>query len=99
MQLFFDTAPLLLGEIRAALADRDAAALARAAHRMLASAGCIDSTGPAFAAAFQLEKIGESGDLSHSIEACVDLEHAIERLRCIRVARDEAPGRGPTRRS
>jgi signal transduction histidine kinase/CheY-like chemotaxis protein len=93
-QLFFDTAPLLLGEIRAALAGRDPGALARAAHRMLAAVGCIDSTGPAFAAAFQLEQIGESGDLSHSGDACVALEDAIESLSCQRIACDEPSGRG-----
>jgi signal transduction histidine kinase/CheY-like chemotaxis protein/streptogramin lyase/HPt (histidine-containing phosphotransfer) domain-containing protein len=70
----------ILDEIRAAIARRDCTALAAAAHTLRGAAGNFAHSGPAFEAAFQLEMIARSGDLSHAGEGCALLEREIERL-------------------
>jgi hypothetical protein len=85
---WFEAALGLLAAARLALATSDAVAL-EGAGRALAE--CITRrapTGPAFEAAFQLEMIGRSGDLSHAEEACRRLDQELRS----RFAGLESPG-------
>jgi HPt (histidine-containing phosphotransfer) domain-containing protein len=78
-KLFLDTAPKLLDQIRQAVADRDAAALARSAHTLKGSVGNF-SADAAFEAAFRLEKMGRSGELTGVEEAYAALEEVMQRV-------------------
>lgn len=66
--------------IQAGLAARDARTIERAAHRLKGSLGTLAATA-AHAAAFKLEIIGRSGDLSQAASAWKSLEHELARLR------------------
>jgi CheY-like chemotaxis protein len=77
--LFASDAPLLLEQLRAALAIGDASSIKRAAHTLKGSSGYVGG-GPAAAAALALETIGASRDLSAAPEAFERLEREIDRL-------------------
>jgi HPt (histidine-containing phosphotransfer) domain-containing protein len=68
-----------MSELRGALERSDAGALARSAHTLKGSLGnfCANH---AFAAAFELEKMGESGDLSLGDHAYSELQAQVELL-------------------
>lgn len=79
-QLFLETAPGLLAQIRDAVASRNAQSLQQAAHAIKGSVGNFGAE-PAFQAALRLEKMGRTGDLTGVEEACAVLEAEMERLR------------------
>lgn len=78
-QLFIETAPDLVDQVRKAVLTRNAAAIYQAAHTLKGSLGnfCAES---AFQAAFRLEQMGRSGELAGLDEAYATLEVEIERL-------------------
>jgi HPt (histidine-containing phosphotransfer) domain-containing protein len=78
-QMFLDSAPDQMGDIRAALGAGDAKALERAAHTLK---GCVCNFGAdaAYERARNLEMIGRAGDLKPAQAAFRELESAIERL-------------------
>ena len=79
-QLFLDTSPDLFTEIGHAVEARDARALERAAHTLKGSVGNFGADAT-FQAAFLLEKMGRSGNLTGVDEAYHVLETEMERLR------------------
>src|ERR1700751_159363 len=72
-QLFIETAPDLLEQVRKAVDARSSVAVYRAAHTIKGSLGnfCAE---PAFQAACCLEQIGHSGELAGIDEAFAALE-------------------------
>jgi CheY-like chemotaxis protein/HPt (histidine-containing phosphotransfer) domain-containing protein len=77
--LFEKDCPLLLGEIRTAVAASDAAALQRAAHRLKGSVSNFAAR-PAVEAAARLESLGASALIDEAGSALETLEQEIERL-------------------
>jgi two-component system, sensor histidine kinase and response regulator len=77
--LFRQDATRLLGEVRTAVAEGDAAGLRRAAHALKGSAGYVAAR-PTVEAARRLETIGAQGDLAKAASAFEDLEREFERL-------------------
>jgi HPt (histidine-containing phosphotransfer) domain-containing protein len=77
--LFRQAYPGWLAEIRAAIANQNAAALKRAAHTLKGSAGTFGAHST-FEAAARLEELGRSGDLTGAAEACAALAAILERL-------------------
>lgn len=77
--MFVDECPRMVDEIRNACARGDAGGLQHAAHTLK---GCVANfgAGPAREAAYRLEKIGSSGDLSPAPSACADLESELARF-------------------
>jgi two-component system sensor histidine kinase/response regulator len=71
--LFAEDCPKLLGEVRAAIATGNPAALERAAHTLKGSVSNFGAE-PARQAAFCLEQLGRSGNLQPAPEACALLE-------------------------
>lgn len=78
-RVYLDGRPKLLCHLRAALAEGDAAALARAAHALK---GCLANLGgqAACQAALRLEHLARQGDLNLAGNACAALESEIERF-------------------
>jgi CheY-like chemotaxis protein/HPt (histidine-containing phosphotransfer) domain-containing protein len=78
-RIFLADAPRRLGEIRRAIAERDARALRAAAHALK---GAVSNFGAqsAVEAAFELQKLGDSADLD---EAPVALERLERELRAV----------------
>lgn len=74
--LFREEAPLLLAEIRAAVANGDGPALQRAAHTLKGSVANFGAQ-EAFEAALRLEMIGQQGDFSEAKAAYTELEAKI----------------------
>jgi HPt (histidine-containing phosphotransfer) domain-containing protein len=79
-QLFLQTSPDLLAEIRRAVAAGNAEALERSAHTLKGSVGNFGAEA-AFDAALRLEKIGRSRELRGAEEALGVLEREMERVR------------------
>jgi two-component system sensor histidine kinase/response regulator len=79
VELFRADCPRMLAEIQAAVADRNAQALERAAHRLKGSAANF-AAGRAVEGARQLETMGRDGDLGGAPAAYAELEHEIARL-------------------
>jgi PAS domain S-box-containing protein len=77
--LFLDDCPRQMQEIREAIACRDAPRLRLAAHTLKGSVGNF-SAPRAFAAAWQLERMGRELDLARAEEAQTTLEREIQRL-------------------
>jgi PAS domain S-box-containing protein len=80
IDLFLESSPGLLDELRAAAAAGDAARLKRAAHTLKGSVGYF-SAPAAVVAAQRLERMGRDGDLTGADEACGQLEAEIDKLR------------------
>ncbi len=80
VQLFFQSYPPLLAEIRGALAQGDAQALERAVHKLKGTVSGFAAPA-ATAVAQRLEQMGREGDLKEAAEACAALETEIERLK------------------
>jgi HPt (histidine-containing phosphotransfer) domain-containing protein len=80
IQLFDNDRAETIDAIKAGLAARDAKTVERAAHRLKGSLGTLAAMA-AHAAAFQLEAIGRSGDLTQADAAWKSLEHELTRLR------------------
>jgi len=71
--------PALIGEIRQSVAGGDAAAVGRAAHSLKGMISNFCSPA-AHASAFEIEKLGKSGDLSGAPQAVKALEDQVGRL-------------------
>jgi PAS domain S-box-containing protein len=71
--------PKLLTEIRDSVLRGDGAGLARAAHKLKASAGSFGAQ-RAYQAALRLEELGGAGDMTGSQQAYPELEEAVTRL-------------------
>ncbi|MDO8682183.1 MAG: response regulator [Armatimonadota bacterium] len=78
-QLFLDDYPRLISAAKEAIATSDAQALQRSAHTLKGSVGNF-SAKAAFDAAFNLEQIGRSGDLTKAQEAWEFLVLQIDKL-------------------
>ena len=92
--LFTTDAPVLLEQLRSALAAGDASSVKRAAHTLKGSAGYVGG-GPAAAAALALESIVASNNLAAASEAFERLEREIDRLIAeLSVATSESPASG-----
>ena len=77
--LFLEDTASLVEEIRRAVQARDAVALQRGAHTLKGSV-CNFGAERSYEAAYRLETIGRSGDLSTADEAFRRLEAELERL-------------------
>jgi CheY-like chemotaxis protein/HPt (histidine-containing phosphotransfer) domain-containing protein len=84
-ELFIEDSQKQLAEIRQNIAEGDSKTLERIAHTLKGSVGNFAAKN-VFEAAFNLEKIGRSGDLTRAEEAFATLEKEIERLRPALVA-------------
>ena len=82
VDLFWDSCPQLLSEIRDAISSQDAQALTLAALTFKGSVGSFVAK-RAFEAALSLEQIGRAGDCSRATEALQDLEAELARLRLV----------------
>jgi two-component system sensor histidine kinase/response regulator len=80
MQVFLEEYPILMGDVRKAVADSDAEALARAAHTVKGSLGYFEAEA-ASQAAFGLEKLGRSGSMRGAPEGLALLEQEMELVR------------------
>lgn len=75
-ELFVEQGPKDLADTRAALSAQDAAALARAAHRI--KGAVLQFCAPTVLdAARRLEELGRAGDLKEAAAACARLEEAL----------------------
>jgi CheY-like chemotaxis protein/HPt (histidine-containing phosphotransfer) domain-containing protein len=81
VELFCAETPEMLAALRASIARGDGPALERTAHSLK---GTVSSFGAPAArdAAFRLEAMGRSGDLTQAEPACAALEREITRLTC-----------------
>ena len=78
--LFLDDYPDTFDKIKGAIAASDAAALEHYAHSLKGSVSTFGA-GPAFEAAFALERQGRERDLRGATEGAVQLEQALLALR------------------
>jgi len=78
-EIFRQSYPKQLEELRAAVTRGDAVGVERAAHTIKGSVGNFGGVA-AIEAALKLEKMGRSQDLRHATESCATLEFEIERL-------------------
>lgn len=77
--VFLDECPEMMRQIRAAIDERDAPALQRAAHSLKGSAR-IFAAAAATEAALRLETMGAKGDLSDAEQCWAALSLEVERL-------------------
>src|SRR5207249_1728103 len=77
--VFSRQAPRLLHELAGSIAQRNAPALERAAHKLKSSVGNFAAE-RAFEAAFRLERIARGGDLTEAEEAYRQLDEAVRHL-------------------
>jgi HPt (histidine-containing phosphotransfer) domain-containing protein len=80
VNLFIDTTPQLLTEIREAISRSDNETLAKAAHTLKGSVGNFATKG-AYELALQLEQIGRHGSLADAEEVYATLDRELERLK------------------
>ncbi len=80
VRVFLGEWPRRAEDLRRALEDADARALARAAHTLKGSVGNFAAR-RAWEAAERLERMAQSGDLKSATGACAALEEEIERLK------------------
>ena len=78
-QLFIDTCPGMLNEIREAIGNRDAAALQRTAHNLKGSAR-IFAAGGAVEEALRLEEMGAASEFDQADECFPHLEREVMQL-------------------
>jgi HPt (histidine-containing phosphotransfer) domain-containing protein len=74
--LFMEDTPHLVKDAREALASGDASSLQRAAHTIKGSVSNFGA-GPAVDAAWRLEQVGQSADLSEGLVALEGVEQAL----------------------
>ena len=80
IELFLDDYPSTFEKIKNAVAASDASSLEHHAHSLKGSVSTFGA-GPAFEAAFELEKQGRAGDLTGAQDGLRRLEQALEALR------------------
>jgi PAS domain S-box-containing protein len=80
VELFFETCPEQLTQLRAAVAAGDAATVRRLAHTIKGAVGTFGA-GPAVEAAARLETMAREGTLGGAEEARAALDAAVERLK------------------
>ncbi len=80
VDIFLDDYPRILSEIRNAILNGDSKTLERAAHSIKGSTGNLSAIG-AYKAAFKLEEIGRSCNISKAEIAYKELEKEIEQLK------------------
>jgi HPt (histidine-containing phosphotransfer) domain-containing protein len=80
IELFLDDYPSTFEKIKNAVDSSDASALEHHAHSLKGSVSTFGA-GPAFEAAFELEKQGRAGDLGGAHDGLLRLEQALEALR------------------
>ena len=79
LRLFASEAPAALGRLRAAVEQKDAGSIERAAHRLRGSMGNFGAD-EAIQAASVLESMARKGDLEHAADAAGNLEKEIARV-------------------
>ncbi|MDQ7051628.1 MAG: response regulator [candidate division KSB1 bacterium] len=79
VNIFQETSPEMLKNIRKALENKDAEALARAAHSLKGSVGTFSAQN-AYNLAYQLEQLAKEGNLEKAEEVRMVLEDEINRL-------------------
>jgi PAS domain S-box-containing protein len=77
--LFNENTPQILDAIRESIAQRDGAALARSAHKLLSSIGAFGAKN-ALALAVRLEECGQYNDFAGAQERLADLEREINQI-------------------
>ena len=80
IELFLDDYPSTFEKIKNAVDASDSSALEHHAHSLKGSVSTFGA-GPAFEAAFELEKQGRAGDLTGAHDGLLRLEQALEALR------------------
>jgi two-component system, sensor histidine kinase and response regulator len=88
--LFLDDYRGLIGQVREAVARRDAAALHHAAHTLKGSVANFCAQEP-FESAYRLERMGRTGDLAGAEEALAALERQLLDLEPSLVALQQGP--------
>jgi signal transduction histidine kinase/DNA-binding response OmpR family regulator/HPt (histidine-containing phosphotransfer) domain-containing protein len=79
VQLFLDTLPRQLHDLRAALASKDAAKIAATAHSLMGAVGNFGTT-PAWELAQRLELAGQKGNLAEAEPLVAELENALQQV-------------------
>jgi HPt (histidine-containing phosphotransfer) domain-containing protein/uncharacterized membrane protein affecting hemolysin expression len=80
-RVFTDEGPLMMEEIRQAVEGRDAAAIARAAHKIKGALGALGQRArPAAEAARRVESLARGGELAQAEQAWPALEREVDRL-------------------
>ena len=79
IDLFLEDAPVMLSEVREAVASGDAPALARSAHALKGAVAHMEAR-QALVSAGNLEQIGQSGRLEDAQAPLAELERGIDRL-------------------
>jgi len=97
VDIFLSHAPVLLGEVRTALADGDADTLRRAAHTLKGSAA-VFAAEPAVQAALAVETLGREGRMEAAEPAVSTLEREVQRL-CDAIADGGPSSRRPPENS
>jgi CheY-like chemotaxis protein len=85
LSLFLEDSNRLFREIKAAVAGKDPAALARSAHALKGSIANL-SSGAAHRYSAELEKMGKNGEVSSAPEFIRKLEDALQKLRSAAIA-------------
>ena len=79
INIYSEEYPKQLRELREAIEKNEAAAVGQVAHTIKGAVANFGAN-PAFEAAFNLEKIGKSEDLSSAVSAFDKLKQELERL-------------------
>ena len=79
-EVFLESCPRSVADIRAAVEGRDRPTLCRLAHNLKGSVGLFDAAG-ALQAVLDLERIGREGDFAAARAACDHVDTQLERLR------------------
>lgn len=79
VQIFLEEYPQILARLHTALKDEDAKTLEREAHSIKGAVANLGATA-AYEAAFQLEQIGQAGNLGRAEGAITELELELKRL-------------------
>ncbi len=91
VQIYTDTTPAQVAELRQAIKQRDSAAIRRLAHTLKGAVGNFGQ-GPAWQAALQLEMMGREGKFEGIDLAADNLERSMEQVRLALQDLVAAPG-------
>ena len=90
-EVFFDSYPAQLAQLRDAVGRGDAPTVYRLAHTLVGAVGIFGAK-PAVTAAARLERMGREGDLAGAEEAWNGLDAALTRLKPALTALTETAG-------